>query len=150
MIRRPPRSTLFPYTTLFRSREGQPQDAGDDLMTVQQRRREQHQVRREVAPEHGAQQGEPPTSGAERTQLRQPPFADRREVAADPHHRVRTSRAAYAPSTAWCCGRVWKSPSAVSSSAGTAPGRARANAGWRARNALTISLSSSGSSEHVA
>src|SRR3989449_5663335 len=98
-------------------------------MTVQQRRREQHQVRREVAREHGAQQGEPPTSGAERTQLRQPPFAERREVAADPHHRVRTSRAAYAPSTAWCCGRVWKSPSAVSSSAGTAPGRARANAG---------------------
>src|SRR2546426_8854481 len=26
MIRRPPRSTLFPYTTLFRSREGAPQD----------------------------------------------------------------------------------------------------------------------------
>src|SRR2546430_17447597 len=25
MIRRPPRSTLFPYTTLFRSRRGQPQ-----------------------------------------------------------------------------------------------------------------------------
>src|SRR5687767_15569077 len=24
MIRRPPRSTLFPYTTLFRSREGEP------------------------------------------------------------------------------------------------------------------------------
>src|SRR3712207_6846821 len=24
MIRRPPRSTLFPYTTLFRSRSGQP------------------------------------------------------------------------------------------------------------------------------
>jgi len=24
MIRRPPRSTLFPYTTLFRSREKQP------------------------------------------------------------------------------------------------------------------------------
>src|SRR2546429_5352647 len=24
MIRRPPRSTLFPYTTLFRSREGRP------------------------------------------------------------------------------------------------------------------------------
>src|SRR2546427_5716278 len=24
MIRRPPRSTLFPYTTLFRSRDGQP------------------------------------------------------------------------------------------------------------------------------
>src|SRR5207247_646063 len=56
-----------------RLRERQPQDAGDDLMTVQQRRREQHQVRREVAREHGAQQGEPPTSGAERTQPRQPP-----------------------------------------------------------------------------
>src|SRR3712207_8214061 len=26
MIRRPPRSTLFPYTTLFRSEEGQRQD----------------------------------------------------------------------------------------------------------------------------
>src|SRR3712207_8635231 len=35
MIRRPPRSTLFPYTTLFRSRElqrhrGQPQEACDE------------------------------------------------------------------------------------------------------------------------
>src|SRR2546427_1227552 len=27
MIRRPPRSTLFPYTTLFRSPAGAPQDA---------------------------------------------------------------------------------------------------------------------------
>src|SRR3712207_8043045 len=26
MIRRPPRSTLFPYTTLFRSREGEQRD----------------------------------------------------------------------------------------------------------------------------
>src|SRR2546422_6938493 len=26
MIRRPPRSTLFPYTTLFRSRRGPPRD----------------------------------------------------------------------------------------------------------------------------
>src|SRR3712207_8040814 len=42
MIRRPPRSTLFPYTTLFRSRE-----------------REQHQDEgpRAVAPEHRAQDG---------------------------------------------------------------------------------------------
>src|SRR5436305_10891352 len=34
MIRRPPRSTLFPYTTLFRSREGQrraARPAADDL-----------------------------------------------------------------------------------------------------------------------
>src|SRR3712207_8014026 len=29
MIRRPPRSTLFPYTTLFRSQDGDPA-AGDD------------------------------------------------------------------------------------------------------------------------
>src|SRR5690554_7357765 len=28
MIRRPPRSTLFPYTTLFRSRSGQPAARG--------------------------------------------------------------------------------------------------------------------------
>src|SRR2546426_6731770 len=29
MIRRPPRSTLFPYTTLFRSEPQQPQGVGD-------------------------------------------------------------------------------------------------------------------------
>src|SRR5438874_10843084 len=29
MLRRPPRSTLFPYTTLFRSIEEQPRPAGD-------------------------------------------------------------------------------------------------------------------------
>src|SRR2546422_4425294 len=28
MIRRPPRSTLFPYTTLFRSRDGRPRHGG--------------------------------------------------------------------------------------------------------------------------
>src|SRR3989475_6468026 len=31
MIRRPPRSTLFPYTTLFRSEEGTGYEAGDLL-----------------------------------------------------------------------------------------------------------------------
>src|SRR3989442_5690550 len=31
MIRRPPRSTLFPYTTLFRSQDGVPR-AWDDLL----------------------------------------------------------------------------------------------------------------------
>src|SRR5256885_3791984 len=31
MIRRPPRSTLFPYTTLFRSRQGSPR-AGEDVL----------------------------------------------------------------------------------------------------------------------
>src|SRR2546430_17689837 len=29
MIRRPPRSTLFPYTTLFRSHHGQPRERAD-------------------------------------------------------------------------------------------------------------------------
>src|SRR2546430_11714188 len=37
MIRRPPRSTLFPYTTLFRSEsngEDLPEERGDDAKTV--------------------------------------------------------------------------------------------------------------------
>src|SRR3712207_8733936 len=34
MIRRPPRSTLFPYTTLFRSDEGLSQARGIPLLTV--------------------------------------------------------------------------------------------------------------------
>src|SRR5437764_5528527 len=38
MIRRPPRSTLFPYTTLFRSRESQAvRDAAVDLALVEDR-----------------------------------------------------------------------------------------------------------------
>src|SRR5438046_4612877 len=37
MTRRPPRSTLFPYTTLFRSRALQPQDRADDRLRVCQR-----------------------------------------------------------------------------------------------------------------
>src|SRR3712207_7472507 len=32
MIRRPPRSTLFPYTTLFRSLHGGPLDVGDPVV----------------------------------------------------------------------------------------------------------------------
>src|SRR3712207_7015083 len=34
MIRRPPRSTLFPYTTLFRSFEYTPADAQENLAVV--------------------------------------------------------------------------------------------------------------------
>src|SRR2546430_7448932 len=38
MIRRPPRSTLFPYTTLFRSREGAQQgEVGDALVETERR-----------------------------------------------------------------------------------------------------------------
>src|SRR5687768_18238140 len=39
MIRRPPRSTLFPYTTLFRSRGTQPRSAGDSVRREIARRR---------------------------------------------------------------------------------------------------------------
>src|SRR2546423_7908866 len=35
MIRRPPRSTLFPYTTLFRSLEGAQGGAGADVVLLQ-------------------------------------------------------------------------------------------------------------------
>src|SRR3712207_7885590 len=38
MIRRPPRSTLFPYTTLFRSLQAQPAVAGHGLGDVDQQR----------------------------------------------------------------------------------------------------------------
>src|SRR5947207_5854149 len=34
MIRRPPRSTLFPYTTLFRSRPREPVAGGEDAVDV--------------------------------------------------------------------------------------------------------------------
>src|SRR2546430_10418984 len=40
MIRRPPRSTLFPYTTLFRSRRGA--RLGLDCAGGEERRREEH------------------------------------------------------------------------------------------------------------
>src|SRR5256885_13305729 len=44
MIRRPPRSTLFPYTTLFRSTLGEVTDdrKGDRGETQRQERRERH------------------------------------------------------------------------------------------------------------
>src|SRR5690349_22006772 len=34
MIRRPPRSTLFPYTTLFRSRIGPPASSSDSALST--------------------------------------------------------------------------------------------------------------------
>src|SRR5690349_23382406 len=48
MIRRPPRSTLFPYTTLFRSRIGEEVPAGRSQQpgdTGQSHRREHRQAR---------------------------------------------------------------------------------------------------------
>src|SRR3712207_8185587 len=81
MIRRPPRSTLFPYTTLFRSqgaereREGRQFGAGLPVACVRGRR-----VAPECLPqdpqhvtcgEHGSGQdhpGEPPLAAAERSE----------------------------------------------------------------------------------
>src|SRR2546430_11939157 len=39
MIRRPPRSTLFPYTTLFRSPRGTSGDTGRTMLRVRSRER---------------------------------------------------------------------------------------------------------------
>src|SRR3712207_8143448 len=50
MIRRPPRSTLFPYTTLFRSRRLRDRDRGDRA-----RRPAVHAVRLRRDLRHGAQ-----------------------------------------------------------------------------------------------
>src|SRR2546430_13543264 len=58
MIRRPPRSTLFPYTTLFRSRAGtSPQDQLHELVVAEARlgrevaqRRRPHRERRGERP----------------------------------------------------------------------------------------------------
>src|SRR5256885_13065190 len=50
MIRRPPRSTLFPYTTLFRSHERQRRDVQRNLM-----RAERHRIERS---RQGADRGE--------------------------------------------------------------------------------------------
>src|SRR2546426_5373320 len=43
MIRRPPRSTLFPYTTLFRSREDAGRHGGRHAVAVCRRRAERNQ-----------------------------------------------------------------------------------------------------------
>src|SRR3712207_7003396 len=46
MIRRPPRSTLFPYTTLFRSQRGAPRERGDRRLHA---RADRPRARREPA-----------------------------------------------------------------------------------------------------
>src|SRR2546430_7431456 len=48
MIRRPPRSTLFPYTTLFRSQHKQQRErhaAGDQVIQAERAEGDQHQDR---------------------------------------------------------------------------------------------------------
>src|SRR3989442_5882483 len=51
MIRRPPRSTLFPYSTLFRSRRD-----GDPVRPLANRNQTAHLVRSGVDPRNGAVQ----------------------------------------------------------------------------------------------
>src|SRR2546425_2335545 len=46
MIRRPPRSTLFPYTTLFRSHEGDEHDADDEEVHLRRDRDRRELLRR--------------------------------------------------------------------------------------------------------
>src|SRR3989454_2199800 len=69
MIRRPPRSTLFPYTTLFRSLEARPQvavlgDVADELF------REELLARREVEQPHLLAQVVGQLLGLDRDRLR--------------------------------------------------------------------------------
>src|SRR3989454_1527552 len=52
MIRRPPRSTLFPYTTLFRSRRERRQVGGDEVRQAA-RIVDVHDHRLEVVRKHG-------------------------------------------------------------------------------------------------
>src|SRR5260370_10008404 len=51
MIRRPPRSTLFPYTTLFRSSEGV-EHGGDTFLVEQREARHQHDAGQQRSEEH--------------------------------------------------------------------------------------------------
>src|SRR5256885_11348323 len=44
MIRRPPRSTLFPYTTLFRSRQRREQELRPELLALIRRDRVEHEA----------------------------------------------------------------------------------------------------------
>src|SRR5256885_12558997 len=50
MIRRPPRSTLFPYTTLFRSRHRHHRAAEEPLVDLQEDAQAGHAVRGDLRP----------------------------------------------------------------------------------------------------
>src|SRR2546425_10040430 len=66
MIRRPPRSTLFPYTTLFRSHRGNSRAAGGGG-DGRSRSRDVRATARRLAPEPaGRLRGEPPRAGPAR------------------------------------------------------------------------------------
>src|SRR3712207_6982868 len=67
MIRRPPRSTLFPYTTLFRSRGGgNGVPLGEEVQPTRHRLRGDEQVRQEPERPHQHLHGHQRTLAAER------------------------------------------------------------------------------------
>src|SRR5438309_6795944 len=95
MLRRPPRSTLFPYTTLFRSRE-------EDRVEEQHRRarrRELHRERGHVAGGRDSERDEGERAGRQRD----------REAAGEPGGRApgRAGRAHCAPAQSFRYGRIW-------------------------------------------
>src|SRR3712207_8655077 len=65
MIRRPPRSTLFPSTTLFRSQERRPAAVGGERVPDRARRRQDQKGR-----QHETQQQQPPGGAGGRLLLR--------------------------------------------------------------------------------
>src|SRR2546422_8199590 len=74
MIRRPPRSTLFPYTTLFRSLGGSttviPSDDGDLVDYLDSLRRLQKMDVRRIYPAHGPVIEDGPAKIADRKSTR--------------------------------------------------------------------------------
>src|SRR3712207_7347573 len=70
MIRRPPRSTLFPYTTLFRSSRLRCEDAGHERLLRGREQSEDHASvprPRDGAPGHRTQGARPGAGGYGRT-----------------------------------------------------------------------------------
>src|SRR2546422_4236624 len=67
MIRRPPRSTLFPYTTLFRSPTPKPKEERHAHTAHEARRGNRGNRRRRLGPCVGGLEGEPTGAGTRLT-----------------------------------------------------------------------------------
>src|SRR3712207_8924017 len=74
MIRRPPRSTLFPYTTLFRSVDVDVVRAGRSVSSVHVRMRQDDKARVELLLTAGALTGAGPRSGEDTSELQARPY----------------------------------------------------------------------------
>src|SRR5256885_10160144 len=88
MIRRPPRSTLFPYTTLFRSRRQRPAKHRQPALSVQRRReRPDHLAVPDLRP--GAVLAERPAGDRRSGQVEQRgEFRDRKSTRLNSSHLV--------------------------------------------------------------